>query len=272
MHTEVRWLSKGDSLQRLVDIFDSTVEFLGEVAPLLCHELKKCKKHLLYLADIYFKFNEIQKRLQGRDVTIIQARTIIMGFQVKLGLLKNSLDRGDYKYFSNLKHFSTSLMEDHSISDDDIEIFTNHLGNLQDDFRVRFRDLENMTIPEWIIIPFDMKFENLSVEPECEYELAKLSMDIAAKAVFESRSLSDFWYNVNTRDKYLKLAAAAEPFLLAFLRSYMVEAGFSHGNAILSKQHTRLNLEERGDLRLKLTNIQPDVNTLVRAHQAHSSH
>jgi len=110
MHTEVRWLSRGDSLQRLVDIFDSTVEFLGEVAPLLCYELKKCKKHLLYLADIYSKFDEIQECLQGSDVTIIQARTIIMGFQVKLGLLKNSLGCRDYKYFSNLKHFSTSLM------------------------------------------------------------------------------------------------------------------------------------------------------------------
>jgi len=41
MHTEVRWLSRVDSSERLVDIFDSTVEFLGEVAPLLCHELKK---------------------------------------------------------------------------------------------------------------------------------------------------------------------------------------------------------------------------------------
>jgi len=60
MHTEVRWLSRGDSLQRLVDTFDSTVEFLGEVAPLLCHELNKCKKNLLYVADIYSKFNEIQ--------------------------------------------------------------------------------------------------------------------------------------------------------------------------------------------------------------------
>ena len=77
-------------------------------------------------------------------------------------------------------------MEGHSISDDDIEIFTNHLGNLQDDFRVRFKDLENMTIPECIITPFDVKFENLSVEPECEYELAELSVDIAAKAVFET--------------------------------------------------------------------------------------
>jgi hypothetical protein len=47
-----------------------------------------------------------------------------------------------------LKHFSTSLTEDHSISADDIEIFNNHLGNLQEDFRVRFKDLVNMTIPE----------------------------------------------------------------------------------------------------------------------------
>jgi hypothetical protein len=126
-----------------------------------------------------------------------------MGFQVKLGLCKNSLNRRDYKYFSSLKHFSMSLMEDHSISHD-IEIFTNHLGNLQDDLRVRFKDLENITIPKWIITPFDMKFENLSVEPQCEYELAELSVDIAAKAMFESRSLSDFWYNVNTMDKYPK--------------------------------------------------------------------
>jgi len=141
-------------------------------------------------------------------------------------------------------------MEDHSMSDDDIEIFTNHLGNLQDDFGVRFKDLENMTIPEWIITPFDVKFENLSVEPECEYELAELSVEIAAKTVFESRSLSDFWHKVNTRDRYPKLAAAAKPFLLAFPSSYMVEAGFSHVSAILSKQSNRLNLEERGDLRL----------------------
>jgi hypothetical protein len=97
-------------------------------------------------------------------------------------------------------------------------------------------------------------------------------VDIAAKAVFERRSLSDFWYNVNTRDKYPKLATAAEPFILAFPSSHMVEAGFSHVSAVLSKQRNRLNLEERGDLRLKLTNIQPDVKALVRAHQAHPWH
>jgi len=52
----------------------------------------------------------------------------------------------------------------------------------------------------------------------------------------------------------------------------MMEAGFSHVNAIPSKQRNRFNLEERGDLKLKLTNIQPDVNALVYANQAHPSY
>ncbi|KAF2345365.1 hypothetical protein FHG87_023879 [Trinorchestia longiramus] len=56
------------------------------------------------------------------------------------------------------------------------------------------------------------------------------------------------------------------------LRTYMVEAGFSHANAILTKQRNRLNLENRGDLRLKLTNFKPNINSLATAHQAHPSH
>ena len=79
-HTEVRWLSRGHSLQRLVDLYDSTVQFLVDVDSSLREELKNCKNALFYLADLSSKFNETQKRLQGRDVTIIQARTILLGF------------------------------------------------------------------------------------------------------------------------------------------------------------------------------------------------
>ncbi|KAF2349564.1 hypothetical protein FHG87_019680 [Trinorchestia longiramus] len=56
------------------------------------------------------------------------------------------------------------------------------------------------------------------------------------------------------------------------LRIYTVEAGFSHANAILKKQRNRLNLENRGDLRLMLTKFKPNINSLAAAHQAHPSH
>ena len=69
-----------------------------------------------------------------------------------------------------------------------------------------------------------------------------------------------------------KLGATAESFLLAFPTSYMVEARFSHVNVIFTKQRNSLNLLNHGDLRLTLTNFQPNVNNLAAAHQAHPSH
>ena len=85
----------------------------------------------------------------------------------------------------------------------------------------------------------------------------------------ENKGLREFWINEN---HVAKLCAVAEPFLLAFPSSYMVEAGFSHANAVLTKQRNRLSLEERGDLRLKLTNLQPNISIFVEAHEAHPSH
>ncbi|KRX13158.1 SCAN domain-containing protein 3 [Trichinella nelsoni] len=55
-HTEVRWLSRGDRLQRLVDLYHSTVEFLADVDQTLYEELKKCKNHLFYLASARLTF------------------------------------------------------------------------------------------------------------------------------------------------------------------------------------------------------------------------
>ncbi|KRX25624.1 SCAN domain-containing protein 3 [Trichinella nelsoni] len=267
-HTEVRWLSRGDCLQRLVDLYHSTVEFLADVDQTLCEELKKCKNHLFYLADLYSKFNEIQKRLQGKDVTIIQARTLLIGFQAKIGLFKSFLARRDFKYFSNLQ----KLEEGADVSDRDLEIYINHLEKLEEDFKIRFEDLESMTVPDWIIAPFDIQTGNANIEFSLQEEHVEMSADLEAKLLFKHKSLSEFWSNVNITNKYPKLSAAAQPFLLAFPSSYLVEAGFSHVNAILSKQRNRLNLEMRGDLRLKLTTFQSNINALAAAHQTHPSH
>ena len=75
---------------------------------------------------------------------------------------------------------------------------------------------------------------------------------------------------VNLKAKSLfKLSAVVEIFLLAFLSSFLVEAGFSHTNAALTKQRNRLNQEEQDDLQLKLTNLQPNINALSDAYQTH---
>ena len=78
--------------------------------------------------------------------------------------------------------------------------------------------------------------------------------------------------NINTVCMYHKLRAAAEPLLLAFPTSSMAEAGLGHVSAILTKQKNRLNLQNRGDLPLRFTKFQPNVNNLPVARKAHPSH
>lgn len=66
LHTKVRWLSRGNSLQRLVELYDSTEEFLRNIDGSLCDELKQCKNHLFYLAHVYSKFNEVKNVFKAK--------------------------------------------------------------------------------------------------------------------------------------------------------------------------------------------------------------
>ncbi|KAK4325525.1 hypothetical protein Pmani_003873 [Petrolisthes manimaculis] len=184
LHTEVRWLSRGHSLQRLVDLYDSTVQFLADVDSSLCEELKKCKNALLYLADLYYKFNEIQKRLQGKNVTIIQARTVLLGFQGKLSLFRASLARRDFHYFSNLQQIQSE-----SISDGDLEIYMTHLDNLIEDFKVRFEDLAKMKVPEWILTPIEVEIGNSDIALHLEEEFTDMTVDLEASSLFRRKGL-----------------------------------------------------------------------------------
>jgi len=68
---------------------------------------------------------------------------------------------------------------------------------------------------------------------------------------------------------YPALWNTAKIYFNAFPTSYLVEKGFSAVVFLLSKQRNRRSICERGDLRLLLSELQPDVEKLISLHQAH---
>ena len=50
------------------------------------------------------------------------------------------------------------------------------------------------------------------------------------------------------------------------------EKGFSAVTLLLSKQRNRLSISKRGDLRLYLTKMYPNIKKIIDDHQAHPSH
>jgi hypothetical protein len=51
-----------------------------------------------------------------------------------------------------------------------------------------------------------------------------------------------------------------------------MEKGFSTVVNLLTKKINRLEITNRGDLRLSLTNLKPNIENLLSKHQAYPSH
>ena len=87
-----------------------------------------------------------------------------------------------------------------------------------------------------------------------------------------SVSCQAFWLQNGISERYPALYNIVKKFYVAFPTSYLVERGFSAVAQLLGKQRQSLSITERGDLRIFLSNIKPDIEKLVSSHQAHPSH
>ena len=72
-------------------------------------------------------------------------------------------------------------------------------------------------------------------------------------------------------DKNIQIYGWNKAFFIAFLSSYVIEKAFSSVINILNKR-SNLDISKGGDLRLYLTELQPNIELLANSHQAHPSH
>ena len=89
LHTEVRWLLKGNCLKRFIALLDSIVSFLADTQ--LRAKLLANKCDVFYLSDIFEKFSSLNKQLQGNDSDLISSKSAIAAFLRKLQLYKNNI-------------------------------------------------------------------------------------------------------------------------------------------------------------------------------------
>jgi hypothetical protein len=124
------------------------------------------------------------------------------------------------------------------------------LEALKEDFTNRFQDVLNMIIPDWVLEPFS----NLQTELSLQKELIELSTNEELKLKLKN-GYQEFWL----QRKILALWAASKNFFIAFLSSYLAERGFRIVSNLLTKKRNRLSIVERGDLRLLMTNMAPNI-------------
>ena len=260
----MRWLSKGNCLKRVSELFDTIVEFLEEQDGDLSTKIKAIEQDTFYLTDIFEKLNKVNLQLQGAKTNLIQCKSVIMSFIDKLSLYKQNLSRREFSQFPTLKKKADS------ITDDTLLVYSEHLQSLHQDMLDGFGDLKELHIQPWILDPFSI--DSSSVDIDIQEEFSDIKHDMDATRRFEKGGYNALWNYADILTKYPLLWQRVKLLMIAFPTSYLVEMGFSKVNILLTNKRNKHNVTSGGDLRLALTKFKPDVENLCRQHQAQPSH
>ena len=240
LHNEVRWHSKGNSLVRLAELWDMVLIFVHHMETNARSKKQKCKAatlfsalnnsnikaRIFYLADLFEHVNQLNKTLQGRNTNLVDCAEKVRSFLNKLSLWKMHLQKNEFAFFCNLAKTAPSL--------EVIASCTHHLQNLREDMTRRFKDIIEMSPPGWIInmAHFDVSSEE-DVDPIIAGELLELKENKALMKNIERNGLIG-WLSVGSF--YPLLFEKVVPFLFGFPTIWLVEAGFSAVNDLLTKK------------------------------------
>lgn len=265
-HTNVRWLSKGNMLKRLYELKEEVIIFLeSRKKPELLKKFqsKGYQVILAYLVDIFEVLNNLNLKLQGKNINILKHHDIIRTFISKLDLWKCRIGQGNPASFSNLDY----AIKDSIFEPELNKLIATHLYELKIEFIKYFPDIDEKR-ESWKFIRNPFHCEVIDIFEEGQEEFLELKFNFTAKEDFEEMELETFWFNY--LHVYPLIATRALRILTIFGSTYLCEAAFSALVAIKTKSRNRMRVE--ADLLCTLTEVKPRIKKLVAKMQCQISH
>ncbi|KAJ4931123.1 hypothetical protein JOQ06_025422 [Pogonophryne albipinna] len=267
LHTDVRWLSRGKTLQRLFELRNEVRAFLSEhTHPLVAmFDDADWVARLGYLSDIFSKLNQLNLSFQGKDTNVLSLYDKVCGFMEKIKLWQSKCEKGDTSCFLQLNAYIATGECDRAPI---VKIVHTHLSKLKNEFNSYFPDIDNKSSTlDWVRNPF-VTCINSSIPARLQEDLIDVSSDRSLKMRYSSTPLTQFWCGVEK--EYPELGKHALNELLPFGSKYLCEVTFSAMTHIKTKHRNRLNLEN--NLVTAVATISPRLTKLMREKQAQVSH
>ncbi|XP_067231521.1 zinc finger BED domain-containing protein 5-like [Chanodichthys erythropterus] len=194
LHTDVRWLSRGKTLQRLFELREQVCDFLSEHLHPSAALLKDYNwlAHLAYLADVFSRLNDLNLELQGKDTSVLHLYDRVSSFMKKIDLWGRKCQDGDVSSFPQLNMY---ILNGGADKVGILQTVQTHVNKLSSEFKPYFPDIEVQN-PEldWIWNPFAPT--SIQTAPASLQErLIDLSSDRGLRLMFSETSLTQFWCN-----------------------------------------------------------------------------
>jgi len=289
LHNNVRWLSKGNVLNRFLGLLNEIELFLLKSTHSAAkNHIKFIKDNnnvatIAFLADIFQHINFFNLKLQGDQKLICHLVSEVTCFCKKIELF--SQDVGNEKlYFPNLRKVCDER------NDIEIDNFIKFMTSLKTEFERRFADLKKIkNVVQLLNSSFtlqpDGEWVNEAIrvfkcdKATIQLEIIEFQTDDVLKNLYSENytktesNYDEFWLKYVSEKKYPTLKLLILKMCTMFGSTYVCESSFSKMNYIKNKFRSRLtNKHLEMIMKIACTNHTPNFKQLVESKICHFSH
>lgn len=258
-HSNVRWLSLGTVLRRVWDLRDQIGVFLENVGKAGDFPELKDSDWMLdfaFAVDLMGHLNDLNRKLQGKDVFVHEQYSYVRAFRAKLTLFSRQMTNNSFTHFPTL-----TTMKD--VPSRLTVKYTTTLEDLHTEFNRRFSDFGKIE-KEMELVSAPFSFDSDQAPPDAQLELIDMQCDPTLKEKFTSSSLDRFYGALN-EGKFPNMRRHAQRMLVLFGSTYVCEQTFSVMNFNKSRYRSRLTDGHLSSvLRISTSNMTTDFDDFVK--------
>ena len=265
-YSEVRWLSRGQTLKKAFDVSKEIAEFMsGKGNPVPEFDDEQFMNDFAFAVDLTTKLNMLNISLQGKNKLISDMYHVTAAFDENLEMWIQQVNDG------NLRSFPT-LSTQPNVDAEQCASYLNILSDLREQFGKRFMDFKEVW--EEIVLfshPRSLKLSEVMVRGVDE-ELVSLKHNPLLNDCFSTKLVIESYKALNPTE-YPHLIDHGIKYSCMFGSTYVCESLFSMMKYIKNKQRTRLTDSHlQALLAVATSSITPNFKNLGRQIQHQKSH